>query len=182
MTNKLTEARLHWARNDWEALDCIDLDEVQSSKEKTEILLYKATACCQLGQVDLAKKYFHLVSSSEINSALLERVLISGAFNSLGRAFREKDEGDVQTSDLYFRKAAKVALGRDFDLTRDGSSRQSQLSRIDNIAEVMREGGVASKLSEGHGGRFCRICWHVNHRAKEIFMLRTAVERYGTDQ
>lgn len=79
-------ARTQWQFGDWEALSSIEIDNTLENSEVTELALLRAIGLMQLGQVDEAVACFkdiHLRLSEPIQ---LAEILISGLYNTLGRA------------------------------------------------------------------------------------------------
>ncbi|MDA8381604.1 MAG: FkbM family methyltransferase [Betaproteobacteria bacterium] len=82
----LSAMKSAWYSGDWEGLANVDMTAVAQHPERATITLLIASACEQLAQPDRALRYAHLAFSWGASKALVDRVFVAGAHNSLGRA------------------------------------------------------------------------------------------------
>lgn len=83
----LTESLIHWHIGDWEYLIGIDSEDIAQHSEKCLIASFKAAALFQQGALNDARVWVSKALDWGIEPNVLVRTLLSGAHNSLGRAY-----------------------------------------------------------------------------------------------
>lgn len=79
---KIEQARQLWSLGDWQTL----LSVPDEDNQNCELGLYVISALLQLGEIELAKSTFANFDLSEEQKRLAIQLLVSGTYNSLGRA------------------------------------------------------------------------------------------------
>lgn len=80
---KIERARILWLLGDWKEL----LAEANDSNDNIELKFYKVAALYQLGSITTAKEELLKLVLTEEQKLLLIKVLVSGAYNVVGRAY-----------------------------------------------------------------------------------------------
>jgi len=104
----LERATLQWMRGDWRRLADIDPSCLQTHPARVQIVLFAATGHLQCGNATEAEKLIALALQWGAKNDELGRILIFGAYNSLGRAMALADHPDNGLS--VFERSFAVGL------------------------------------------------------------------------
>lgn len=131
--NLLERARTQWQFGDWASLIRLEREIVQHHPERARLALLVGAACAQLGQIENAHIWLRLALDWGCNRGLINRVLISGVHNSLGRAAAVSGL-DSQHAWGHFRSAISTGMpGVESDLLLRARV-QSQLEQLPPVA------------------------------------------------
>lgn len=81
----LEQSRLYWLVGEWDRLAQLAETDLDSHPDRAKLALLAAGALAQLGQSDAARRLAHQARDWGCDPALMARVLLGGAYNSLGR-------------------------------------------------------------------------------------------------
>ena len=110
----LSKAKAYWFFGEWYELTKMPLEQIEQQAERESIILLVAAAHQQLGNFSQAEHCSRLALSWGCDSKTLARVLIAGAFNTLGRiAALNSDEDKIEEN---FKKAVDIGSARDTSL------------------------------------------------------------------
>ena len=101
------DQQIQWQFGDWLSLQEISLPEIEEYEAKIQLSLIVAVAHLQQGDKALAKRYIQHALEWGASRELCSRILLSGAYNSLGRA--SLIQQDSISSTEHFSQS--VALG-----------------------------------------------------------------------
>lgn len=82
----LERARTQWQFGDWESLAALDVRTLESHPDRAQLAALVAAGQAQRGDVAEARELLRLALDWGVDRQWLGRVLISGVYNSLGRA------------------------------------------------------------------------------------------------
>lgn len=82
----LDRTRMQWQLGAWQALAGLDAATFEHHREHAQLYLFKGVAQAQQGDLDGAKTSILQAVESGVNRRLLAQALISGVYNTLGRA------------------------------------------------------------------------------------------------
>ena len=105
--NLLERSRTQWQFGDWETLAAISREELQHHPDRAKLALLAAAGHSQIGDMERARQFTRLADDWGVSKKLISQVLVSGVFNSLGRAYAHGK--DVDRSVAYFDRA--IATG-----------------------------------------------------------------------
>lgn len=84
--NLLERARTQWQFGDWPSLVQLKRDTMQHHPDRAKLALLAAAGHMQCGSMDQARRYVCLARDWGCDKKLVNRILIAGVHNSLGRA------------------------------------------------------------------------------------------------
>lgn len=128
-THMFSCAEMQWQFGEWESLVKLQAEyqpeELQHQPKRAELALYIAAAHLQIGSIELAKKLIDQATQWGANRDQLNRILISGAYNSLARVAILGNQ--QKKSDKYFEQAITVGMpGSDVGLLSDARANQQR--------------------------------------------------------
>lgn len=100
-------ARMAWDEGDWTTLAALAGEPLETCDDRARLALLCAAGLAQLGRIDAARRHVRLARGWGCPSGLMARVLLSGAFNSLGRVASLLD--DKPAARRYFEDAVGLA-------------------------------------------------------------------------
>lgn len=135
--NLLERARTQWQFGDWQSLAQLNRDTLQHHPDRAKLALLAAAGRLQIGQDAEAREFIRLALDWGVNRKLLTQILISGVYNSLGRAAAHACQ---QTRALkHFESAVRIgALGGDMRLLTQ--------ARINEQLRQLKYTGYATQL------------------------------------
>jgi len=84
--NLLERSRMQWQFGEWASLDKLDRDTLQNHPDRARLAMLAAAAHLQQGDAQAARQFTRLAQEWGCNKKLISQLLISGVYNSLGRA------------------------------------------------------------------------------------------------
>ena len=122
--NLLEKARTQWQFGEWESLAKLDRDSLQHHPDRTELLLLAAAGRMQLGDAGQAGYIVRLALDRGCSKKRVSQILISGVYNSLGRAYAIA--GQQSRALQHFENAVAIGTpgGDDRLLTKERISEQ----------------------------------------------------------
>ena len=103
----IQQARTLWQLGEWQELESLSAQPLESFQERAELVLLVAAAALQLGLPTSAKGYIEQARRWGASPASITQVLISGAYNSLGKAAAAS--GHVDTAQQHLQQAAQLS-------------------------------------------------------------------------
>lgn len=82
----LERARTQWQFGDWQSLAAIGRDNLEHHPDRAKLVLLVAVGRLQIGASDEARQLLQLAQDWGCSRRLIAQTLISGTYNSLGRA------------------------------------------------------------------------------------------------
>jgi hypothetical protein len=123
----LASAHMQWYFADWVSLSKLAHEDLLQNSHKPILILLSAAAHLQIGDQETAKSLIKNARASGCSQELISKTLISGAHNSLGRAFAV--DGQKDKSLLHFDYSVKFApIYGDMRLALHARSRQELAS------------------------------------------------------
>ena len=83
--NLFERARTQWQFGDWESLVKLDWDTICHHPDRGKLALLVAAALLQMDRVIEAKKFITIANNEGVNKNFINRILIAGVHNTLGR-------------------------------------------------------------------------------------------------
>lgn len=84
--NLLEKARTQWQFGDWESLVKLDYDTIQNHPDRAKLALLAAAGHSHFQNNNAARQFVRLAQNWGCNKKLIAQVLVSGVYNTLGRA------------------------------------------------------------------------------------------------
>lgn len=106
--NLLQRSRTQWQFGDWEGLTKIHINTLQDHPDRARLSILVAAGHIQLNNMDAAKEYIRMAKDWGCDFQLISRVLISGVYNSLGRA--TSLAGNSSKGLIHFENSIKTVL------------------------------------------------------------------------
>ncbi|QLE86097.1 FkbM family methyltransferase [Shewanella sp. Scap07] len=132
----LSQAKTHWYFGQWQALAELDIAPLANNPELATIVAIKAAAYQQLDDIDNCKKYIALARSMGCESTLINKLLISGVSNTLGKvaALNKDDKKAIQ----YFEAAVSL----------HGANPEQKLARHARIVKELASIGLMPQAAK----------------------------------
>lgn len=96
----LEETEMQWLVGDWESLIQLKYEEFSNYSDRAQLAAYAAAGHWQIGNTKTAKNLVMLAKEWKVNNELLNRVVLAGAYNSLGRAKAIKGDENGAKNDF----------------------------------------------------------------------------------
>jgi 2-polyprenyl-3-methyl-5-hydroxy-6-metoxy-1,4-benzoquinol methylase len=106
----LQKLKLCWQLGDWIAIEAFAEQDIKLLEGSGECALYISAACFQLSFLDKAKTFQALALQWGATKQQVARVLVSGAYNTLGTASIIANRNVSTTALQHFSMAAQIAL------------------------------------------------------------------------
>ena len=103
--NLLERCRELWQQGDWEGLKFLDRDTLQHHPERARLALLAAAAHQQTGSIDESRTWLRLARDWGCSKQLISQIMISGVYNTLGRASAAL--GQMDRAQLHFEGAMR---------------------------------------------------------------------------
>lgn len=104
----LSSAKANWVMGNWEELATMDKSKLISHPDRANVVLLIGAAYQQLADIDEARRYFQLAKSWGCEQTLINKVLISGLLNSLGKTHALNN--DMEKAVTIFNEALELIL------------------------------------------------------------------------
>lgn len=113
--NLVMKAQLQWQFGDWDSLCQLNVEDVKHHPQRVDLALYGAAGNFQRGTVEAAKLWLTLAEEWGCSRNRILRMLVSGSYNSLGRAAQLDQKNDLAS--LFFEQSVSTGtLVIDFQL------------------------------------------------------------------
>lgn len=113
--NLLERSRTQWQFGDWASLIKLERDTLQHHPDRAKLALLVAAGHLQHANSEAARQFTRLAQDWGCSKKLVSQILISGVYNSLGRA--AKGAGHHARSQQHFKQAISIgAVGVDVGL------------------------------------------------------------------
>lgn len=103
----LEQNRMRWLLGDWDALAAIPAADLRGHPQRARLALLVAAAHAQRGGIEAARLFLQLAAGWGCDRGLIRRVMVSGLYNTLGRAAAAA--GEPERAQAHF--AAAIQLG-----------------------------------------------------------------------
>ena len=147
-TSLLGSSYTQWQFGDWTKLAQLQRADLENQPGRAQLALLAAAGRLQVGSHEEALEFIELAKAWGIDESVCIRVLVSGTFNSLGRAFASL--GDQKRSSSLFAKAVEIGCPEaDHGLLSRARS-EEQRDQIEKLSPLSSSSptAVPSKLSE----------------------------------
>ena len=104
--NLLERSRTQWQFGDWESLAAISRSTLQHHPDRAKLALLAAAGHCALGNPTEARLHTRLAIEWGCNKKLVSQILISGLYNTLGRAAAAS--GNLQLAHRHFQASIQT--------------------------------------------------------------------------
>ena len=105
-TGLLDRARMQWLMGDWESLSKLDLEQIQHHPDRAKLAALTAIGQLQTGQFTKVNTYIRLAYEWGGNKKIISKLLLAGAFISIGRASVIKNQ--IHSALQYFENAVSI--------------------------------------------------------------------------
>lgn len=189
--NLLERARNQWQFGDWESLSSLSRGRLQNHPDRAKLALLAAAGSLQVGNSEQAREFTRLARDWGCDGLLINRVLISGVYNSLGRAAASAGQG--QRAFEHFETAMAIGSpGSDLSLVTQAriNSQVRQLGHDRTLRGAQTEFGKSIvQLYSEHSGLVSdkwNLYLHVydrifsEFRYKPISLLEVGIQNGGS--
>lgn len=113
--NLLERARTQWQFGDWQSLAKLDRETLQHHPDRARLSLLAAAGNMQTDNFGIARQFIRLAQDWGCNQSLINRILIGGVYNSLGRVAALS--GNLDKGIRHFETSVAIGLpGNDAQL------------------------------------------------------------------
>lgn len=149
----LDRCRTQWQFGDWSSLTLLRREEVQTHPDKAKLAMLAAAGHQQTGDMQAAKAWAALATDWGGDRRLLARLLVSGVYNTLGKA--ASAAGQEKRALAHFQQAVKGAGGDETLLVQARSVREvarlglltDAAQRIKSQLAGLKDSGSSKSLS-----------------------------------
>lgn len=107
----LDRSRSQWQFGDWTSLSKLDSDLLQHNSERAKLAVLAAAGLLQIGKIKEARKFIQLAQKWGCTKNYIKQILISGVYNTLGRASFLLEQDERNSS--YFKQAITIGAPHD---------------------------------------------------------------------